>query len=76
MITLLFFAHLREQIGEETLQLEFEGSVAQLKEKIMLLYPELELDAMMTAVNEQFATDYQPIQAGDTVAFIPPISGG
>ena len=30
----------------------------------------------MTAVNEEFAQDDEVIQAGDEIAFIPPVSGG
>ena len=34
------------------------------------------LDNVMVAINEEYAMDQDVIQSGDTVAFIPPVSGG
>ncbi|PAF11588.1 molybdopterin synthase sulfur carrier subunit, partial [Shouchella clausii] len=50
-------------------------TIAELKQ---LLEEEfgLMLDSVMAAVNEEFASDEEVIQNGDTVAFIPPVSGG
>ena len=76
MITVLLFAYLRETIGEEKLVFSVEGTVYDVKQAVMAAYPHLQLEGMITAVNEQFATDESIIQNGDTIAFIPPISGG
>jgi len=34
------------------------------------------LDQVLTAINEEFAIDEDIVKDGDTVAFIPPVSGG
>ncbi|WP_445477514.1 molybdopterin converting factor subunit 1 [Lysinibacillus irui] len=77
MINILLFAHLQEVVGKSKLTVELSDvSVAQLKEWMEQQYPELSLQQMMTAINEEFATDTTIINTGDTIAFIPPISGG
>lgn len=77
MINILLFAHLQEQVGESQLKVELSDvTVAQLKEWLEKQYPQLLLQQIMTAVNEEFATDTTIVKSGDTIAFIPPISGG
>lgn len=77
MINILLFAHLQEALGESKLTIELSDvTVAQLKEWMEKHYPQLSLQQIMTAVNEEFATDNILIKSGDTIAFIPPISGG
>jgi len=77
VINILLFAHLQEVVGKSKLTVELSDvSVAQLKEWMEQQYPELSLQQMMTAINEEFATDTTIINSGDTIAFIPPISGG
>lgn len=77
MINILLFAHLQEALGESKLSIELSDvTVAQLKEWMEKHYPQLSLQQIMTAVNEEFATDSTFIKSGDTIAFIPPISGG
>lgn len=77
MINILLFAHLQEQVGESHLKVALSDvTVAQLKEWLEKQYPQLSLQQIMTAVNEEFATDTTIVQSGDTIAFIPPISGG
>ncbi|TKI48027.1 molybdopterin converting factor subunit 1 [Lysinibacillus tabacifolii] len=77
MINILLFAHLQEQVGESQLKVALSDvTVAQLKEWLEKHYPQLSLQQIMTAVNEEFATDTTIVQSGDTIAFIPPISGG
>ncbi|KAB2333144.1 molybdopterin converting factor subunit 1 [Cytobacillus depressus] len=76
MNKILFFAHLRDAVGEETIQLDLNGkTVAELKEFISEKY-EIALTNVMTAINEEFASDEEVIQQGDAIAFIPPVSGG
>ncbi len=77
MIRILLFAHLQEAIGESELSVELSDySVGQIKDWMEKQYPQLSLQKMMTAVNEEFATDDMVVRDGDTLAFIPPISGG
>ncbi|MEK9199325.1 molybdopterin converting factor subunit 1 [Ureibacillus sp. 179-F W5.1 NHS] len=77
MIKILLFAHLQETIGQSELKVDVSDyTVGQLKDWMENQYPQLSLQNMMTAVNEEFATDDMIVKDGDTVAFIPPISGG
>ena len=76
MINILLFAHLQEAVGESKLTVELSDvTVAQLKEWMEKHYPQLSLQQIMTAINEEFATDTTIVNSGDTIAFIPPISG-
>jgi sulfur-carrier protein len=77
MNKILFFAHLRDAVGEEFLTVDASGkTVAELKAELARNYNLPKLDTVMTAVNEEFAQDDEVIQNGDEIAFIPPVSGG
>ena len=77
MIKVLLFAHLQETIGESELSVELAGkTVEQIKASLETQYPGVSLQQVMAAVNEEFATDETIVNDGDTLAFIPPISGG
>jgi sulfur-carrier protein len=77
MNKVLFFAHLRDAVGEEVLKIDASGkTVAELKAELVRNYNLPKLDSVMTAVNEEFAQDDEVIQDGDEIAFIPPVSGG
>jgi sulfur-carrier protein len=76
MITLLFFAHLQEAVGEERVVLpNVPKTVNALKQEVEKRY-HIDLKQVMVAVNEEYARDDQTLQPGDIVAFIPPVSGG
>jgi molybdopterin synthase sulfur carrier subunit len=77
MNKVMFFAHLREAVGEEFLRIDAVGkTVGELKAELAAIYNLPKLDTVMTAVNEEFAQDDEVIQDGDEIAFIPPVSGG
>lgn len=77
MNKVLFFAHLRDAVGEDFLRLDAGGkTVAELKAELASKYDLPKMDTVMTAVNEEFAQDDEVIHEGDEVAFIPPVSGG
>ncbi|PAQ15443.1 molybdopterin converting factor subunit 1 [Bacillaceae bacterium SAOS 7] len=77
MITVLLFAHLQEEVGESQLTIEApEMTVSQVKKWIEERYQISSLHQVMAAVNENFATDETIVKEGDTIAFIPPVSGG
>jgi len=77
VINILLFAHLQEAVGASTLSVDLSDvTVASVKEWMEQHYPQLTLQQMMTAINEEFATDTTIVRSGDTIAFIPPISGG
>ena len=77
MNKILFFAHLRDAVGEESIEMDAnEKTVVQLKQQIAETYKIQKLDTAMVAINEEFAKDSEIIQEGDIIAFIPPVSGG
>jgi molybdopterin synthase sulfur carrier subunit len=77
MNKVLFFAHLRDSVGAEEVQMDVAGkTVAELKLVVTEAYKLAKMDTVMTAINEEFAQDEEIIQTGDTIAFIPPVSGG
>lgn len=77
MNKILFFAHLRDAVGQEEVELDVKGkTVAELKQLITDKHEAVNLDNVMTAINEEFASNEEMINEGDTIAFIPPVSGG
>jgi len=77
MIKILLFAELQEKAGADQLELEMEQiTVTELKDELKSHYQLAELDQVMTAINEEYAMNDDVVLAGDTVAFIPPVSGG
>ncbi len=77
MNKVLFFAHLRDAVGEEFLSVDASGkTVAELKAELSATYNLPKMDTVMTAVNEEFAANDEVIRDGDEIAFIPPVSGG
>jgi molybdopterin synthase sulfur carrier subunit len=77
MIKVLLFAQLQEDIGKNEVDLELGPiTVSALKNELIKKYNTLQLDHAMIAVNENYAKDEELINPGDTVAVIPPISGG
>lgn len=77
MNKVMFFAHLRDAVGEESISFDLGGkTIAEVKALINEKYPQLKLDTVMTAVNEEFAGNDEVINDGDIIAFIPPVSGG
>lgn len=77
MNKVLFFAHLRDAVGEDFIKMDAAGkTVAQLKELLKEQYDLPRFDTVMTAINEEFCSDDDVIQEADEIAFIPPVSGG
>lgn len=76
MINILYFAHLKEATRLESEQLDAAGkTIAELK-AILMERHSIKLNEAMTAVNEEFTAEETILHEGDTIAFIPPVSGG
>ncbi len=80
-ITVLFFATLRDLVGQRELTIELNdaaATISQLRQELIGRYPALEdnLRVALSAINEDFAFDHDSISDGDEVAFFPPVSGG
>ena len=76
-VKVLFFASHRRAagIGETTLELPDGTSVRDASQLLEQQY-KLQLRGSMVAVNDEYATPEQILKAGDTLALIPPVSGG
>jgi molybdopterin synthase sulfur carrier subunit len=77
MIKILLFAELQEEAGVDNVEVEQAGlTVAEIKEWLLQEYKLSSLANIMVAINESYATEEDEVKDGDTVAFIPPVSGG
>lgn len=75
-ITVKFFASLREQTGNDELQLIHESGMTVLDAwRLAATRTELPRNTLC-AVNMEYAKFNQPITDGDEVAFFPPVTGG
>lgn len=78
MVKVLFFAQIQEEVGAKELDFDAAGKTVQEVKNIYLEKYDIAdlLAEAMVAVNEEYAKDDTILQAGDTLAFIPPVSGG
>ena len=79
MITIYYFACLKDLTGRESECLPVSSiRVKELLEWASRTYEGFPTSANATqvAINEEYAHIEDEIQAGDVVAFIPPVSGG
>ncbi|MCO1334564.1 molybdopterin converting factor subunit 1 [Microbulbifer sp. OS29] len=81
MVKVLFFARLRQQLGTGELSLgDFSGSLGDLRQALCAQYPDwsvhLQRDDIRMALNQELAEPEAVVNAGDEVAFFPPVTGG
>lgn len=83
MINVLFFAQVRELLGEGSIKVEAsdvtrtaEGLRAQLAAKDDKWAKVLASDKLLVAVNQTISSWDSPVEDGDEVAFFPPVTGG
>jgi molybdopterin converting factor subunit 1 len=79
-IVVKFFAILRDKAGVSQVELDLPAGscVSDALQRILLSYPAIQsfLSRAACAVNEQYTPVTTPLQAGDELALIPPVSGG
>ena len=78
-IEVLFFGITADIAKEKSIQLEIEEGVSVEKLRILLQvkYPNLSnYKNFSVAVNMEYASDDVVLKIGDSVALIPPVSGG
>lgn len=80
MIKVLFFARLRERLACKGLDLADCSDLDAVKQQLLSDHPEWaeELDRpnILVAVNQDLVTGNMSLNAGDEVAFFPPVTGG
>lgn len=78
IINILYFAALREQTNQEQETRQTNAQTpAQLYAELQTVYGfELPQSRLRAAVNHTFCDWQTELKEGDTVAFIPPVSGG
>ncbi len=75
----MYFGVSRDQTDkdEENLVVTDHLTAGEMKEKLRNMYPGLEdIQSFALAVNESYADDNLVLKEGDTIAVIPPVSGG
>jgi molybdopterin synthase sulfur carrier subunit len=79
-VLVLYFAAAKEAAGcaSESMELEGGATVGSLLEIVSRARPALArlLPALRAAVGERFAPPTQVLEPGDTIALLPPASGG
>lgn len=79
-ITVKLFAAYQDAYGVPELSLELPAgsTVGAVRDRVLAEHPELEKwrDVTRFGVNLQFVDPATPLQAGDEVVLIPPVSGG
>lgn len=77
MITLQYFASLKEQTGIQREQVDMEPiRVHELVAYVKNKYDLFQNATIHVAVNEEYALPDEIVKDGDIVAFLPPVSGG
>ena len=78
-VKVLYFSQVKDKIGKNEEEIEFEGkTLKDLVDVLVNKYPNIEdiLKRSMFAVNESYETMDYNLQDNDTIAIIPPVSGG
>jgi len=79
-VSVKIFAQLRDKAGTSdiTVTVADAATVAQVWQALVALHPELAPfeTSVSCAVNATYAKKHTHVNAGDEVAFLPPVSGG
>lgn len=79
-VTILCFAGLRERVGFGELAYDAPDgtAVSDILADLAATYPPIQaaLGGCLVALNEEYVPEGATVKAGDTIAIIPPVSGG
>ncbi|MCS7170797.1 MAG: MoaD/ThiS family protein [Aquificaceae bacterium] len=75
---LLYFAIIKERLKKNEEDVDFRGTVAELRAFLMEKYPDIKdlLKVTRFAINEVYADEEEYLKGDERVAVIPPVSGG
>lgn len=77
-IKVQLFAAYREAVGAREIAQEVPAgaNVLEVWQLLQAKYPKLRTPRPVAAINESYATLDMVLQDGDTLAYLPPVSGG
>jgi molybdopterin synthase sulfur carrier subunit len=73
---ILFFGVLSELAGNEAENVDFSGTVKELKQSMIERYPEFAEHKFQVAVNQKLVQDAELLKGNEEVALLPPFTGG
>ncbi|PID99992.1 MAG: molybdopterin converting factor subunit 1 [Thiothrix nivea] len=76
MIKVLFFASLREQIGQNHLSVAWQEGLTPERLWQKITKNSTLPDHILVACNQTYCDRDTPLSEGDEVAFFPPVTGG
>lgn len=84
MLSLVFFASVREQLGVGQVDREWDASLSTVAQLLVSLIKEkdeaweqvLMRPNLLVAINQEMASLDAVIKDGDEIAFFPPVTGG
>lgn len=78
-VDILLYGIARDIIGESKHEIELsnEATVGEAMKQLKSSFPDFQkLTSLLIAINDEYATDSDVINSGDTLVLIPPVSGG
>jgi len=79
-VTILLFAGAAERAGTRRLEIpsEPDDTVERVRDRVVACRPAIAplLPTLLYALNEEYVKPSAAVSPGDTLAFIPPVSGG
>ena len=78
-VNVLFFARYAEAVGFDSLEMEGDFATVDAVRLALAADPDFDVlneTSLMCARNEEMCSLDEPLQAGDEVAFFPPVTGG
>jgi molybdopterin synthase sulfur carrier subunit len=76
-LKLKVFGVARDIMGGREVDVDNVQNVSELRKLLLNKYPKLkELNSLLIAVNQNYATDEILLSSADEIAIIPPVSGG
>lgn len=78
-VNVLFFARYSEAVGWDSLEVEGDFATVEALRSTLAAAPGFEVlneTSLMCARNQELCSLDEPLQAGDEVAFFPPVTGG
>ena len=76
MMRILFFGKLTEVSGAPHIDVEAIQDVDSLKARLTETFPELGRHTYLVAINKKVGNGNEKLNSNDTVALLPPFSGG